>query len=235
VAGPNQPAKRILRVLVDKIPLVQDIPVIDEIPQPFDDLEYMWVSDSGGLLESDVTSINNVLDSADALLYKNITKDDPSNVAIVPGNHFTLIENGAVALDHVFETGTPEASNANTAVVRAAASADTTPAASNASKGPVNKKLGPLSISAVSLQYKEQNGNKHLWVTLDAIFTMGPISFALLGFGIGLLMNDIHLNDLGGILSKIDAQLNGMALSFNNPPILLAGIFEHTSAPREET
>jgi hypothetical protein len=47
--------KRLLRILVDRIPLIPSIPLLGQLPQPFDFLEYMWVNqDSGGLLEADV-------------------------------------------------------------------------------------------------------------------------------------------------------------------------------------
>jgi hypothetical protein len=229
----KNPAKRILRVMVDKIPLIQDIPLVDQLPQPFDQLIYMWVNDAGGLLESDVSSINDLLDAPDRVIFKQSTQPNPSNLAIAPGHHFTVINNGAVALDHVFEIGQKQTEKSATkSLVEGTVS---TPPVSNASKGSVSKTLGPLSISAVSLQYKENDGIKHLFVTMDATFALGPISFGLLGFGIGLPMNDLSLNNLGGILKGIDAELHGLALGFDKPPILLAGSFEHDSAPGVDT
>jgi len=48
--------------------------------------------------------------------------------------------------------------------------------ASPPSKGGLDvEALGPLTISAISLQYKEQGGSPQISITLDAKFAMGPI------------------------------------------------------------
>lgn len=47
---------------------------------------------------------------------------------------------------------------------------------------PMQKKIGPLSISNIRLQYK----NGHLLILPAAAFQMGPLAFNLLGFGLDL-------------------------------------------------
>ena len=42
-SGSIQP-KRILRIGISKLPLVDKIPLVNQLPQPFDDLEHMWVT-----------------------------------------------------------------------------------------------------------------------------------------------------------------------------------------------
>ena len=56
---------------------------------------------------------------------------------------------------------------------------------------------------------------------------MGPISFGLLGFGFGLPLDAIKLNDLSSLPGQIVPELQGLAVSFNQPPLLVAGGFEH--------
>jgi hypothetical protein len=63
------------------------------------------------------------------------------------------------------------------------------------------------------------------------------MTVSLLGFGIGIPMSDFKLNklssltgsDLEKLLSDIQFQLHGMELTFNKPPMLISGIFEHDS------
>jgi hypothetical protein len=105
-----------------------------------------------------------------------------------------------------------------------------TPNPSTPTKGRVVFKLGPLSITAVTLQYKEQGmgSQKILSIVLDATFIMGPMSFSLLGFSLGVpLSGDITLNNLAHLASEIVVGIQGLALSFSSPPLLIAGGFEH--------
>jgi hypothetical protein len=92
-----------------------------------------------------------------------------------------------------------------------------------------------LSISAVTLHYKEQGKDKFLSVSLDATFNMGPITFSLLGFSIGLRITDIKLDALRNLsLNDIAVNLQGLALAFDKPPLVLAGGFEHQVSAGEE-
>lgn len=255
--------KRMLRFSIDKIPLLDKVPLLDQLPQPFDEMEYYWVNGPEGFLESEVTALNTtqgVLEGEDALLYKASTgavRDPktgspaagpiPDTVVIQPGHHFVVIQNKSVAIDHVFNASamptpplpppgqaalTPPASSGQ-------ASSNTPPdsAPSAPAKGAVATKLGPLSITAVTLQYKEQasRGQKILSVVLDATFAMGPMSFSLLGFSIGVpLSGSITLDNLKGLASQIVVNLQGLSLDFNNPPLLIAGGFEHEIVPDGE-
>jgi len=244
VADKDKPksTKRLLRFAVDKIPLVHDIPLLDKLPQPFDQLDYLWVNNSGGLLQSDVEAINTILTGENKLLYKKATTvADATKVLIAPGHHFVVIHNKQVALDHIFFASeskvtrslspagvTSISTGKEVAMVKDAAPMSAP--ASPPSKGAVAFTLGPLSITAVTLQYKEHDNSKYLFVTMDAVFAMGPISFSLLGFSIGLSLNTAKLNDLSTLLKEaegIQIGLAGLALSFDKPPLLLAGAFEH--------
>ncbi len=70
---------------------------------------------------------------------------------------------------------------------------------------------------------------------MDATLAMGPISLSLLGFEIGIPIKDIQLDKLSSMtaqalatfIDNIKVDLHGMAMSFNKPPLLIAGVFEH--------
>lgn len=269
--------KRLLRFAVDKIPLIGNIPLIDKLPQPFDQMEYMWMNDTGGLVQSEVEALNaQILTGEDALQYKKIVADKTTdaekaqNVVILPGHHFVVISNKEVVIDHVFQasntdpvpTPAPAPTPAlvpsalvtrdTSMVVKKATATDPTPTSNPPSKGALSFSVGPLSISAVTLQYKEQGTDKYLYITMDATFAMGPLSFSLLGFSIGLPLDSVTLDNLSGLIKNppelsdlsgivantVQLSLNGLALTFSNPPLLIAGIFEHqiigTGANRQE-
>jgi hypothetical protein len=74
-------------------------------------------------------------------------------------------------------------------------------------------------IDNLGLQYHDGA----LFVILDATFQMGPISFSLLGFGFGVNLKDFTLTDF----PDVEFTLAGMAIGFNQPPVEIAGLFEH--------
>ena len=284
VGGGSSP-KRLVRFAADTIPIKDGIPLIDKLPQIFDELDYVWVNEAGGFLKSDVDAINNEgLLGNDILTYKVSTKTSPSKdqparpagastaatansdpVVITPGHHFVVISGGVVVLDHNFSaspspmaalpkstnpsstvlsssvpatatTATATTATATTATVTATTAA---PAAAPSSqqvapvpatsptKNDILFSLGPLSISAMGLQFKEEGGKQCIILTFDATFAMGPLSFTLLGFGLTVNLKGITLDNLQNCLKNTDVALAGMALSFNKPPILIAGGFEH--------
>ncbi|KIV76927.1 hypothetical protein PV11_08776 [Exophiala sideris] len=281
--------KQILRFTATSIPMMQDIPLVDTLPQPFDELEYMWVNDAGGLLESEVTILNTlVLSAADVLYYRPLSgqsaKQPPSSVpdtvVLIPGHHFMVIRHSQAVIDHVFATSTPAPQQSlgqvqKTKTLRGApplrrisgraqkvqeavpgagktirddiagtvsgkvgkgAAQDSSPitppaqplvAASPPTKGAIDFSLGPLSISGLAIQFKEQDSNnKVISVTMDATFAMGPITFSLIGFSLDIPLAGITLDDLKS-LTNITPGIEGLALVFDQPPLLVAGGFEH--------
>jgi hypothetical protein len=279
--APALRTKRLLRFAVDKLPMIGSIPLLDRLPQPFDQLEYVWVND-GGFTKDEIDLVNNsgLLPREEFLVYKEpgnskasqdspprpgsqtTTKPHPNTNPVVlhAGHHFIVVHNGKVALDHVFfaspvkddpEAGPTLPLVANAAGLGApvggisgvekvssqlASKSPTAPDPSKPAKGAVAFKLGPLAIDAVTLQYKEQAGQKSLIITMDATFTMGPITFSLLGFGLTVtLSNHITLNDLQHAVDGVGVVLAGLALSFNKPPLLVAGGFEHIKDDTQDT
>lgn len=255
--APKQ-TKRMLRFSVSKIPLIEKIPLLDTLPQPFDKLEYYWVNGPQGFLRSEVEALNTeLLDGEDTLLYKATSgpvrdlntgapaAGPPPDVEVIrSGHHFAVTQNGAIVIDHLFNA-TPKpaptisSANLSTPTPHALVASNpmaTQPNTSAPSKGPVALTNGPLTISACTLQYKESSDgeSKILSIVIDATFRMGPMSFSLLGFSIGIPLDKFHLDNLAGLADDVVVSLNGLALSFNKPPILIAGGFEHKIVPDGE-
>ncbi len=287
--------RRILRISVATLPTAQKIPLVNELPQPFDTLEYMWVStpDKGpaGFTPAEVTELNDTFltnSNYPPILYKatkssddSKTGNDPSQanstqaaaeLVLVSGHHFRVIHNNEVVLDYPFgekqfPQPDPAAPTPNTKVAKPAkveveapalaiknvdhkalvvtthnavakdADPTTAPATSSDSsdapvaKGTLSKTIGPLTISNIGV--KLDSGI--IWLTVDATITLGPLSFDLLGFGVGF---DLTKADKGlsaasieGLAASIQVQLSGMGLGFENPPITIAGVFNHDEQP----
>jgi hypothetical protein len=247
--------KKVLRFAIDKLPLVDKVPLLGSLPQPFDQLEYLWVNDAGGILESEAAALNKlVLSGQDSLYYRQAvgqSADKPApgvdKVVIVPGHHFMVIHNQEAIIDHVFAASKPTinkslsggggtqgsgtqaggAGGGGTGGGGSGNNSVTPMPASPPSKGALQLKAGPLTTSAISLQYKEQGDNKLISVTMDATLAMGPVTFSLLGFGFGIPLQAIKLNDLSGLFGHMTPLIAGLALSFDKPPLLIAGGFEH--------
>jgi hypothetical protein len=174
------------------------------------------------------------LDYKRSVADKVLPAEKAKNVVLQPRHHFLVIRSGVVALDHVFNASgsvapaTPPTVLPNNGNVNASSSVTLSSPPTNApGKGTVDFTAGPLSISALTLQYKEQGNDKVLALSMDAIFSMGPISFSLLGFGLSIPLKDLKLNDLSGLFGNVKPDLRGLAIAFNKPPLLIAGGFEH--------
>lgn len=138
-----------------------------------------------------------------------------------------------VALDYKFapkQTG-PANSPTNAPTDHPSSSADTQPddqTVGGVSKAAVHKVVGPLSLTNIGLQYKDSK----LFITFDATLALGPISFSMIGFGIGFTPTP-HLFTHFDI-SDFSLQLQGLAAGLNKPPMLIAGMFEDLSTPTME-
>lgn len=234
---PGSETKRLLRVSVGKLPLLNNLPVVKELPQPWSKLQYMWIPE-GGFSRNEVALLNEKLETESPdhkLFFKPATRDaadkdapgDPT--VLVEGHHFIVVVDNEAILDHVFAPDLPQDSPDEPGEP----TEDPPPPVSNAqekppAKGSMTKQLGILDVSGLSLQYK----NNHLYIFVDATVKLGPMSFSLIGFGVGLNISKLRLNDLSALgdtslTDLIDFQLHGMEVSFDNPPILIAGCFYH--------
>ncbi len=233
ISSPNVDAKRILRVEVDQIPLVTSIPLIKELPQPFDKLLYLWLDDDSGtgLLKTELDDINSELDvlSIPRILTKDNNDADPSLAVLLPDHHFMVLNKGNIVLDHRFgddEANSTPSSNPSTDLAllstRVVVPLDA-PASGNdgPTKGGLELKLPFLTLSGISLDYKQGE----IRLEFDATVLLGPLTFSLIGFFIGVPLSSIHLDDLSQI--KVDFGLHGLDLEVDIDPIDLAGVIIH--------
>ncbi|KAK5455896.1 hypothetical protein LTS15_005214 [Exophiala xenobiotica] len=252
------PVKRLLRLTADQIPLMKDIPLVGELPQPFDQLEYLWVEDETtgedalGITNDELDTIHNQMpqDIPRFQLKETKNKDDksssgPKPPALAAGHHFVVIVKGKVVLDHVFHLGFAKksdgkddpdtnqkqlktirplrTSNKSVKAVQAEGEAGAVePAEATPTKGNTQAKVGPLSLSALTLQFK----NGSLFVSVDATLTLGPLTFSVIGFTLEIELDKVKaLNQLGNIIVK--ATLHGIEVGVKQGPLVLEGVFIH--------
>jgi hypothetical protein len=241
--------KRILRFSVDQIPMMEDIPLVSKMPQPFDHLIYMYVADEDmtspnpGITRDLLAKINTKIP---AIQIKDTKKrTDPTDLVLAKGHHFMVVANGTVVLDHVFQNAAtkpapPGPAPPQKAAVKVVDSGVHTHAATLVpgpaeqtladppSTGDTNTKAGPLSVTGLSVQYKEGS----LFVGLDATLDLGPISFSVIGFTLEIDMNNIHLDHLADIVTKnlVHASLHGLDVGISKGPLTLKGVFVHDSS-----
>ncbi|PVH83680.1 hypothetical protein DL98DRAFT_528973 [Cadophora sp. DSE1049] len=250
--------KSILRVSADQIPLLDKIPLVNELPQPFENLVYLWVGDPAQtnpnlkgftreMIEIEAGGkrpINKALAQAGIppiLLKKSKTQSTAANAtstspALQAGHHFIVVTNGKVVLDHIFEPGEkdkqPPKAGAPTPPPPPPRPQNAPPATTVSekppTKGDTNTKAGPLSISALSLQYK----NGSLFVNIDASLVLGPLSFSVIGFTIEIELSKVKLDSLADIIKEklVRVSLHGLAAGVDKPPLTLKGVFIHDTA-----
>lgn len=195
-------------------------------------------------------SINSILEhfSIPPIQWKETkSKPDPSDLVLQAGHHFIVVTNNKVVLDHVFESGqetpnpSPHAPNPTAKVSRiaeqghviskpsapvsreGAAPAPETSSEPPATKGDSNTQAGPLTVSALSLQYK----NGSLFVGIDATLVLGPLTFSVVGFTIEIVMGDPNFR-LDNLLDvPIHLSIHGLDASVDKDPLTIAGAFVH--------
>ncbi|KAF3909764.1 hypothetical protein AA313_de0210266 [Arthrobotrys entomopaga] len=204
------------------LPSGSDLPFIGSFAQPFDDVDFLWVSaqqDSqpklpSGLTAEEVKLINGCLPAgSQPLRYQAVDTTATDPVVLKSGLHFVVGMGGKIILDYV-HTFKKSGSKQDMALV---AQENTTPASN---KVPLKKKIGPLSITAFGLDFS----NNMLTVMLDATINMGPLELQLKGFGILFSLKDTNLKSLSNV--KPTLSLNGAAISMNAPPLAVAGFLE---------
>ena len=81
------------------------------------------------------------------------------------------------------------------------------PALPTQSKAAVNKTAGPLSVTNIGLKYEDGE----LYLVFDALLSLGPISLDLLGFGLGVKLDESIFKK-----PQLDVTLSGLAAGLNN-------------------
>jgi hypothetical protein len=87
-------------------------------------------------------------------------------------------------------------------------------------KVPFEKTIGPLTISNIGIHLK----NDVIILLLDAEVHMGPFTFELLGCGIGFNLAKADFRRFNA--AAIELELSGVALSWADPPVEIAALFE---------
>ncbi|KAL7931428.1 hypothetical protein V8C35DRAFT_116546 [Trichoderma chlorosporum] len=241
-AGAKPAVKRLIRVSVGPLPSVPKLPVVGDLPIPFDALEFLWVSDTMTQSELDILNVH-----IKKFQTQNISLGK-GNTELVKGSHFRLVGSGSVFLDHIFDDTKPQKAEKDAADVKSkespgaptstsklpvqaasgSSAKDVTPAAASggnsaATTAPLeNKKKGPLTLSGVALSYE---GGK-LRIHLDASVLIGPIGAGVQG--LNLIMDVSKVNGLHNLLHMpMDVQIEGFDMSFKRSPVLLAGALYH--------
>ncbi|KAK0747051.1 hypothetical protein B0T18DRAFT_326987 [Schizothecium vesticola] len=230
--GKGVPSKRIVKVAVGEIgPL--EAPLVGTIDQlPFEELAYLWVSDEasakmpgaepgakGGITKGEFDALTDKLtNDEDRLFFKATSSDVDSigdaEVVLEAGSHFMIIVmNGEgvemAVLDYVFARPGTKTKAIDGWDGPVPPGAPQTAGDKDVSKAPFKVAVGPLSIENIGLQFDFKT--QRLGVVLDATFLMGPI-------------------EDGGIpISDLQVSLQGMAVSFDRPPVTVAGGFMHSN------
>ncbi|KAF8535596.1 hypothetical protein BDD12DRAFT_892287 [Trichophaea hybrida] len=245
-------SKRFVKAAITALPKIE-VPLVGDITQPFDEMFYMWAQDKSkknaaaagpGFTRAEVELLNGSL--GHALVFKDDFKandkgeKEKTDVVLPAGSHFVVViktqdDPRKVILDYVFMKPDPNASNSGnrSAIISSGEeeaaddsgavvpkTADTEKAADtdgSSSHAPFKKKTGPLSISNIGLKYV----NKKVEVMFDATFELGPVGFSLLGFKLNLTFTSLDS------VPHVKADIEGLAASFDRPPLTIAGIIRH--------
>ncbi len=245
--------KRLLRVTLDKLPPITSVPLLQKLEQPFDQMDFVWASEdltrsdvvrliNPHFLKNKVAPVY-FKDPKDSTSDSTIVDPDDANndVVVLQGCHFMIVVEESnvptVVLDHVFDGGAtvPKAdpdpltvADIDAGITGPAASpVETIGGGTKASSGVLTKKVGPLTITAIAIKYNVEdtatNTSASVQITFDASVTMGPVSGALIGFGVRFPISCIQHFDI----TKIDLLIDGIGLGLNAPPVALAGLFLH--------
>ncbi|EER25091.1 hypothetical protein D8B26_007691 [Coccidioides posadasii str. Silveira] len=244
-SGPKPAAQRAFLIAVNPLAMVKDIPLVGDLPQPFDQMLFVYVQgqkkggDVGaGLNHKDMTSINALLAGQRAPLPYKITKKkyNDTDIVLPSGSHFMLLRKSpkgaaTVVLDYVF--GKPKGSQSYQAIITQYSTALVAEETSNpgSSKAPYEKSIGPLSIRNMGLKFAT-GSPPTLSILMDASVVVGPIGVGLLGFGLVIPIKK------GTTLHNLPVPtfaIAGLAVSFDRSPVILSGMFEHLVTKESDT
>lgn len=205
------------------------MPFLEAFEQPFDQVDFIWTDTD--LTQDEITTINTVVfqDSVHSEIFYSAPKTTApvtgTTVVVAKGCHFTVVveENGTPTplLDYAFggqSVTTPPAKQS------LQATSNPPPPSTNAN-GTANvswsKTLGPLTISALSMTFKD----KRLHFIFTIGITIGPASGKIKGL-------DISVPALAKpkfVFDDIEVSFDGLGVEMNSPPVIIAGILEKLS------
>ena len=229
--------KRILRFSLTGLPEAKNIPVVQNLPQPFDEMDFLWASEDVTVAEAKLLNQEVFKGNVPPLHWRTTalkagSEDDTKAKALASGCHFQLIlreqDQSTCALDYVFNgSNKPAAQPKQDGQGGASAGATSSVAQPGASTSggtamtPVTRSSKGLTIRNMGLKMKNKNT---LSITLDALVSLGPLAFTLIGFQMDINFENFNtpsdITKLG-----VGFSLNGMAVAFSRPPVTLAGMF----------
>ncbi|KAK4142996.1 uncharacterized protein C8A04DRAFT_12761 [Dichotomopilus funicola] len=239
---PKLPPKRLVKFGLVGLPEV-DLPLIGNFAQPFDELYVMWVQDktgqnknkaTPGLTRAEIDVLNKTLSLTGHPLVakdRNQTKD-AGDVLISAGSHFAVVTKSqqgerTCVLDYEFKKAKPKQQKSVTGGGEEEKEEEKEkgdPPAEQDSDGtsstaPFKKKSGPVQINNIGLEY----ANKTLHIKFTATFELGPLAFSLIGFRLNIQITSLALSGIQMLLPTLE----GLAASFEKPPLTLAGLIRH--------
>ncbi|KAK6517604.1 hypothetical protein TWF281_004253 [Arthrobotrys megalospora] len=219
-------AKRIVLFSLDSLPKISGIPLIGELPQPFDALDFSWVSSSGkseGFTRAEVGELTAALNGDEKPPgYKDNVKPakrTPEDILIGNGFHFIVKNQQNVIIDYVFGNKKKEVEKTGTELeVAGSGSGD------SSYISPLDKKIGPVSLTGLGIKFDMKTST--LTLGLNGSVTLGPIELLLIGFSVSFeFTKGITLKDITKV--KTSFGLDGLGASYQKPPLTIAGLFLH--------
>lgn len=227
--GDNIPSKRFIKVALTGMPHI-GIPLIGDIPQPYDEIYLMWVQDNTkknikmpGLTREEIRDLNLTLTKHPLVAKDKFSEKKDADVLISAGSRFAIITKDSsgkrtAILDYDFKKSTSKNSGKGGKNLKASGDGEgKSDSDGNSSSAPFKKKAGPLSISNIGLKY----AGKTLHVTFTATFNLGPLEFSLIGFSLNLEVTGLKE------IRLLPPSLEGLAVSFEKSPLTIAGIIRH--------
>ena len=120
--------------MLDKLPMIPSVPIVGQINQPVDSIEYIWVEDSivdpstsvAGFTAAEIALVNGTLSSQNQIAYRaaqsSLQSASPGNQNSAPtnlyvllaGHHFIVMLNGSFIIDHFFGSSSLQAQTTTT-------------------------------------------------------------------------------------------------------------------------
>lgn len=228
-ASGTDATKRLFVTALAALPSIE-VPLIGNIARIFDEALFLWVEHPDGILKSELDTINKLLAldqiNKPPIPFKSVKKEvADTDVVLTHGLHFLLVlkdqkGNPNCVIDYQFKS---KKKPSQSGVILAAADEEPNQPSGMASYA---KKAGPLSISNLGFSF----ANSTFSVMVDATVEIGPMEFQLVGFSLNMALGgkfDLHH------LPTPKPGLNGLAISYDKPPLQIAGLLNHYETEAE--
>ncbi|KAF2865208.1 hypothetical protein BDV95DRAFT_259411 [Massariosphaeria phaeospora] len=227
----KSPAIRYFQLTCGLPNMPSDLPLLNDFKAPFDKLGFLWANQ---VLKEDALKTIQDIQKADKDTQgpASETAAPKKKLEMKAGFHFAILSEGVTVLDYPIGKTKEKTGELTEGIVEGGEIATidptkvknvpSTPVDEQSPKAPLKKTQGSLTISDVQLHYK---GNK-LGVKMDAVFAMGPLMFALLGFELTLEFEGaVTLSNIK--MENLHVGIEGLAASFKKPPLTIEGALVH--------